>query len=108
MSAVFSEASTSVLPLYHTRHDADHARIQDDSRNDTVDAEATAPLLRPDNEHEESVPRPSLYIPLTGYRLLTISLIFGIGTAKAILTAQGGSAAPTVLEWLAGVVCAIG
>lgn len=45
---------------------------------------------------------------LTAYRLLNLILIIGLGVLKAILTAQGGSAAPSTLDWLIGVVCAAG
>lgn len=43
-------------------------------------------------------------VKLTGYRLLNMAAIFTFGTAKAVLTCLGQSAAPTTIDWVAGVV----
>ncbi|TCD62016.1 hypothetical protein EIP91_007611 [Steccherinum ochraceum] len=61
------------------------------------------------NEYNATIAKPTASrIPLTGFRLLNFGLIIGIGTAKAILAAQGHSTAPSVLEWVLGVICATG
>ena len=59
------------------------------------------------DEEDTSQSPPLMVVALTGYRLLNISLIFSIGTAKAILVSQGQSVTPSVLEWVLGVVLAI-
>ncbi|KAH8079401.1 hypothetical protein BXZ70DRAFT_960715 [Cristinia sonorae] len=51
--------------------------------------------------------RPLLLVRVTGLRLLNTSVLAGVGIAKAVLVAQGKSAAPAVLEWILGVICAI-
>lgn len=98
----------AAVPL-HSVHDV-HAAHQDDREpHSSVNMQTSAPRSQAD--HNTSGPpsqiKASLYIPLTGYRLLTIMLIFSIGTAKALLSAQGKLTAPTALEWVAGVVCAL-
>ncbi|KAI0048171.1 hypothetical protein FA95DRAFT_1605497 [Auriscalpium vulgare] len=47
------------------------------------------------------------YINLTGYCILTLLFIIGVGTGKAIAAFLGESTVPTVLEWLLGVIFAV-
>ena len=48
-----------------------------------------------------------LLVKLTGYKLLNMLVISAFGVAKAVLTYQGLSAAPTTLDWILGVVLTI-
>ncbi|TCD62018.1 hypothetical protein EIP91_007613 [Steccherinum ochraceum] len=90
------QSTSSFLPLHHT---PSHSLS---SEPDAVDAFSQV-------EHDkETGSLRSSRVSLTGYRLLNLGLIIGIGTAKAILVAQGHSVAPSVLEWVLGVVCAAG
>lgn len=61
--------------------------------------------------HESRDPRPPLYVKVTGYRLLSITMILAFGIAKAALAYNGQSAVsatPTTLDWVMGVIIAIG
>ncbi|TDL16799.1 hypothetical protein BD410DRAFT_795004 [Rickenella mellea] len=55
--------------------------------------------------HAQPEPR---HPKLTGYRIIVISLTTIFGVSKAALAYQGESAAPTTLEWVLGVVVAMG
>ncbi|KAH9060680.1 hypothetical protein EDB87DRAFT_1614773 [Lactarius vividus] len=50
---------------------------------------------------------PPLGVKITGYRLLNMMTVFSFGSAKAILTYMGQSAAPTTLDWVAGTLLAV-
>jgi len=51
---------------------------------------------------------PPLLIKVTGYRLLTTSIIASFGTAKALMSLEaGGSVTATWLDWILGVILAI-
>lgn len=76
------------------------------------------PCTQPDlesNTDVETLPqdgqgrsRPSpLRVRLTAYRLLNMGVVISFGSAKAILSAQGESAAPTTLDWVLGVLFTI-
>ncbi|KAI0045603.1 hypothetical protein FA95DRAFT_1467792, partial [Auriscalpium vulgare] len=41
---------------------------------------------------------------VTGFRLLNTTLVAAFGIAKAVLSYQGQSVAPTTLEWVFGVL----
>ncbi|KAH9996398.1 hypothetical protein BJV74DRAFT_287864 [Russula compacta] len=56
-----------------------------------------------ENEVHTSLP---LGVKLTGYRLLNLVVLLGIGLFKFILSLQGQSIAPTGLEWVGGSVLA--
>ena len=47
---------------------------------------------------------PPLGLKLTGYRLLTMSVVITLGVNKAILTYMDGSAALTALDWVMGTI----
>jgi len=53
-------------------------------------------------------PRLPLLIRVTGYRLFTIALIIAFGTAKAVVSYQGKTIISTTLDWVMGVLLAIG
>jgi hypothetical protein len=53
-------------------------------------------------------PRPPLLIRVTGYRLFTIAMIIAFGTAKAVASYQGKTIISTSLDWVMGVLLAIG
>ena len=55
---------------------------------------------------ESSIP-PGFRIALTGYRLLTTTVIVGIGIPKAIYSYNGQSIISPTLDWLGGVVFGI-
>lgn len=88
-------SSSSVLPLHHISVGSN----PESSGTDIPDQPEAAAVLNA----EATIP-PDRRVPLTAYRLLNISVIVSIGTAKAVLAAQGKSVAPTVLEWVLGVV----
>ena len=50
---------------------------------------------------------PPLGVKLTGYRLLNMITVFGIGITKGILTYMGQSTAPTTLDWIGGALLAV-
>ncbi|KAI0247225.1 hypothetical protein BJV78DRAFT_953998 [Lactifluus subvellereus] len=52
-------------------------------------------------------PPPPLGVKLTAYRLLNMSVVFSFGLTKGILTYMGQSIAPTMLDWVAGVLLTI-
>lgn len=56
-----------------------------------------------ENEVDALLP---LGVKLTGYRLLNLVVLLGIGLFKFILSLQGQSIAPTGLEWVGGSVLA--
>jgi hypothetical protein len=62
----------------------------------------------PDKLESPQQPRPLLLIKLTGYRLLTIAMITAFGTAKAVVSYQNKTIISTSLDWVMGVVLAIG
>ena len=66
------------------------------------------PLLGENNDSSRSSRRArKATVKLTGYRLLNMATIFTFGMVKAILTYLGQSAAPTTIDWIAGVVLTI-
>ncbi|KAI0061101.1 hypothetical protein BV25DRAFT_1839163 [Artomyces pyxidatus] len=67
------------------------------STEDVIDAEWGA-----GREHK----RPPLLVKLTGFRLLNMAVIMGLGVPKAVTSYQGGSAVPTTLDWVVGVFSA--
>jgi hypothetical protein len=48
-----------------------------------------------------------LRVKVTGYRLLSTSIIMSFGIAKAVQSYQGRTIAPTTFELLAGVIGAV-
>ncbi|KAF8318424.1 hypothetical protein DL93DRAFT_2035929, partial [Clavulina sp. PMI_390] len=44
---------------------------------------------------------------ITGYRILTTTIILGFGLAKASLSYMGRTVVPITLEWVMGVLVAI-
>jgi len=83
------------FPAYRDSENPEDRRIESDHYDETHFTE------------REEGPSPPLGVKLTGYRLLNIVLIFSIGVAKAVLTYQGKSTAPTTLDWVLGVLLAI-
>ncbi|KAK7688151.1 hypothetical protein QCA50_008521 [Cerrena zonata] len=63
----------------------------------------SGPLLGESNDTTRSSPSVTK-VKLTGYRLLNMAVIFTFGMVKAVLTYLGQSAAPTTIDWVAGVV----
>ncbi|KAN0117959.1 hypothetical protein V8E52_005546 [Russula decolorans] len=57
-----------------------------------------------DNDHQPKMP---LGIELTGYYLLTTSVILGIGVPKAIYSYKGQALISTTLDWLGGMFLAL-
>lgn len=57
-----------------------------------------------DSDTTDASHRPPLLIALTGYRLLNLTTILSVGTAKAVLVARGYSTEPTTLEWVLDVL----
>jgi len=53
-------------------------------------------------------PRPPLLIRVTGCRLFTITMIIAFRTAKAVASYQGKTIISTSLDWVMGVLLAIG
>lgn len=84
--------------------------VQSDPDEDNSDSDLiadTATLLLGASPVRSTRKQPPLLIALTAYRLLNTIVIISFGTAKAVLTAQGKSAVPTVLDWMLGVVLTI-
>ena len=90
-----------LLPLY-----SDHGDENDVAGAQTV-AEDTGEASGAQRNSINGAQRPPFYVAVTGYRLLNTGLIVGIGSAKAILVARGKSAAPSVLEWILGVILTV-
>jgi len=67
---------------------------------------ATEPPPGNINDSEEGYEDASLPlgVKLTGYRLINLAVILGIGAAKFVFSLQGYSTAPTGLEWAGGSV----
>ncbi len=57
-----------------------------------------------DGSQQHSMP---LGVALTGYRLLTTTLILGIGIPKAILSYRGQSLISPTLDWVGGIIVAL-
>lgn len=57
--------------------------------------------------HDEEPQQPLLLVKLTGYRLLTMTVITTFGTVKAVLAYRGDSVAPNTLDWFIGVFITI-
>ena len=53
-------------------------------------------------------PRLPFLIRVTGYRLFTIASITAFGTAKAVVAYEGKTIISNSLDWVMGVVLAIG
>ncbi|KAH9964103.1 hypothetical protein BC827DRAFT_49382 [Russula dissimulans] len=53
---------------------------------------------------QQSMP---LGVELTGYRLLTTSIILGLGIPKAVYSYNGQSLISTTLDWVAGILLAL-
>ena len=68
---------------------------------------STLDQIEAGNPADDPPPKPPFIVPLTAYRLLNISLIIGLGTAKAVLVARDQSCAPSVLEWVMGVIVTV-
>ncbi|KAF8481728.1 hypothetical protein DFH94DRAFT_405760 [Russula ochroleuca] len=87
-----------------------HDNILSTEASDTVyDAEQHAnPDLREDDRRDNGQKHKlPLGVELTGYRLLTTSVILGFGVPKAVYSYNGQSLISTTLDWLAGVVLAL-
>ncbi|KAI9511884.1 hypothetical protein F5148DRAFT_1167117 [Russula earlei] len=75
---------------------------------------ATRIVPREDNAHddgqeqqEQEQRQAPLGVELTGYRLLTTSVILGIGIPKAVYSYSGQALVSTTLDWVAGVILAL-
>ena len=58
---------------------------------------------RADGQQQRSM---SLGVALTGYRLLTTSIIVGIGIPKAVYSYRGQSLISPTLDWMGGIIFA--
>jgi hypothetical protein len=45
---------------------------------------------------------------LSGYRLLTLTVIISLGTAKAIATNKGGAVVGNTIDWVLGIIVSAG
>ncbi|KAF8260537.1 hypothetical protein EI94DRAFT_890007 [Lactarius quietus] len=66
---------------------------------------AASDIEGPGGDHSadmDATPPPPLGIKLTGYRLVFMTTILSVGTAKTIISYKGQSVAPTTLDWASG------
>jgi hypothetical protein len=59
---------------------------------------------REDNGRDSVDRNMPLGVELTGYRLLTTSVILGFGIPKAVYSYSGQSIISTTLDWVAGTI----
>jgi len=60
------------------------------------------------NRSSYQEPRPPLLVKVTGYRLLNITLLLAFGVSRVALMYKGQALAPTILEWVMGMVITLG
>ena len=63
-------------------------------------------LNQPEPPYEISTTTPSILL-FSGYTLLNIAFVFSFGTVKLVMALHGYSVAPTVLDYITGVIFAI-
>lgn len=65
------------------------------------------PLLGAVGSNREHTARRR-HVKLSMYRIINMGVVMIIGTTKAILSFLGQSVTPTALEWVGGVLLAVG
>jgi len=61
-----------------------------------------------DTQFSYREPLPPLLVKVTGYRLLNVTLVLTFGVSRVVLKYHGQTVAPTILEWVMGVIITIG
>jgi hypothetical protein len=79
---------------------------QDTWRDYTEDTFGVESLLEEGGETAEHSQSQCIRVKLTGYRLLTMSVLVGFGTTKAIESLQSKAVAVTWIEWVSGGILA--
>jgi hypothetical protein len=93
-------------------HRCAHISLHSFTPNLTSIASVSEPASDPDLhisvESSAESDRPPLWVKLTGYRLLFMTVILVFGTVKIVPALRGSTIASTGLDWVLGVVLGIG